>query len=57
MGMAGFLSLGKGNDFSIFSLRFPELRSIGILSTRIAIEFNGYQSSGNRVEALYKGEN
>jgi hypothetical protein len=56
MGTASFLSLGSGNVPPVF-VRFPELCPIPLLSTKIATEFNGFQSSGNRVEALYKGEN
>jgi hypothetical protein len=57
MGTASFLSLDSGNASPVFSIRFPELCSTGILSTKIATEFNAVQSSGNRAEALYKGEN
>jgi hypothetical protein len=56
MGTASFPSLGSGNGSPVFSIRFPGLCSIDIFSTKIAAEFNGFRSSGNRAEALYKGE-
>jgi hypothetical protein len=57
MGTALFPSVGSPNGSPVsFVVKSPEVGSISILSTILAIEFSVFQSAGNRVGALYKGE-